>query len=274
MKYINIDKYNSSIFIDQNYNSFSMIGDDAISFLDRMSTNNIFKINSSRTAITDNKGSVIDILTYKVINEKKIIFVSDIKTDRSIEYMKKYIIIDDVEIKHNGNLSKIVIYSKKSENSIDLENFSLISTYEYKEFMRYELFSSDDELKKFNKTDYKHISIDEKNTLDIQMRYIGIKESMIKANPLELGLLDIISFDKGCYVGQEVIARLHNYKKVSRELVPFSTKSELEINSKIIIDSKNIGNVLSIHKKADGFLGLSLIKKRFSYLLTEEIIKI
>jgi folate-binding protein YgfZ len=38
-------------------------------------------------------------------------------------------------------------------------------------------------------------------------------------NPLEAGLTDAISFDKGCYVGQEVVARLNAYDKVSRSLV-------------------------------------------------------
>jgi len=38
-------------------------------------------------------------------------------------------------------------------------------------------------------------------------------------NPLEAGLADAISFKKGCYVGQEVIARLDSRQKVSRQLV-------------------------------------------------------
>jgi len=38
-------------------------------------------------------------------------------------------------------------------------------------------------------------------------------------NPWEARLNDAISLDKGCYVGQEVIARLHTYKKISRLLV-------------------------------------------------------
>jgi len=38
-------------------------------------------------------------------------------------------------------------------------------------------------------------------------------------NPLEAGLLDAISFTKGCYVGQEVVARLNTYDRVSRKLV-------------------------------------------------------
>ena len=38
-------------------------------------------------------------------------------------------------------------------------------------------------------------------------------------NPLEAGLRDAVSFTKGCYVGQEVVARLNTYRKVSRALV-------------------------------------------------------
>jgi aminomethyltransferase len=38
-------------------------------------------------------------------------------------------------------------------------------------------------------------------------------------NPLEAGLRSAVSFTKGCYVGQEVVARLNTYGKVSRTLV-------------------------------------------------------
>lgn len=38
-------------------------------------------------------------------------------------------------------------------------------------------------------------------------------------NPLEAGLRAAVSFTKGCYVGQEVVARLNTYDKVSRSLV-------------------------------------------------------
>jgi len=38
-------------------------------------------------------------------------------------------------------------------------------------------------------------------------------------NPLEAGLRSAVCFTKGCYVGQEVIARLNTYDKVSRRLV-------------------------------------------------------
>jgi len=37
--------------------------------------------------------------------------------------------------------------------------------------------------------------------------------------PLEVGLTAAVHFDKGCYTGQEVIARQANYDKVNRRLV-------------------------------------------------------
>jgi len=45
-------------------------------------------------------------------------------------------------------------------------------------------------------------------------------------NPWEARLQDAISLDKGCYVGQEVVARLHTYKKVSRVLVRLTARGE------------------------------------------------
>ena len=38
-------------------------------------------------------------------------------------------------------------------------------------------------------------------------------------NPLEAGLGEAVSFTKGCYVWQEVVARLNTYDTVSRRLV-------------------------------------------------------
>lgn len=45
-------------------------------------------------------------------------------------------------------------------------------------------------------------------------------------NPLELGLKDLIAWDKGCYIGQEVISRLDTYDKVSRQLMSVACKEE------------------------------------------------
>jgi folate-binding protein YgfZ len=46
-------------------------------------------------------------------------------------------------------------------------------------------------------------------------------------NPLECGLRSSVSFTKGCYIGQEVIARLDTYGKTRRHLVRISSASAI-----------------------------------------------
>jgi folate-binding protein YgfZ len=61
-------------------------------------------------------------------------------------------------------------------------------------------------------------------------------------NPLEAGLRSIISFDKGCYLGQEVVARLDTYDKLKQHLVGIrlarlpvaEERPELRINDEAI----------------------------------------
>lgn len=67
-------------------------------------------------------------------------------------------------------------------------------------------------------------------------------------NPLEAGLWDAVAFDKGCYVGQEVVARLRTYDKVSRALwalrlppgVPAPTPG-----TPLFVDGREVGRITS-----------------------------
>ena len=47
-------------------------------------------------------------------------------------------------------------------------------------------------------------------------------------NPLEAGLIGAIDFHKGCYIGQEVIARLDTYHKVQKYLVSLSIDADAD----------------------------------------------
>ena len=49
---------------------------------------------------------------------------------------------------------------------------------------------------------------------------------------MELNLIHLIDFEKGCYVGQEVIARLDTYDKVQKKLIMLN-----KINSSDLINS-------------------------------------
>lgn len=64
-------------------------------------------------------------------------------------------------------------------------------------------------------------------------------------NPLEAGLVHIIDFKKGCYIGQEVIARLDSYNKVQKRIMGFVSTSEIKPSSDIHFDGKNVGRITS-----------------------------
>jgi len=91
-------------------------------------------------------------------------------------------------------------------------------------------------------------------------------EINLKTNPLEIGLRNDISFDKGCYIGQEVILRLDTYKKVKRHLVKVSVGADIApiVGSDIVLSDATIaaGKLTSISLNADGksFEGLALVK--------------
>ncbi len=64
-------------------------------------------------------------------------------------------------------------------------------------------------------------------------------------NPLEAGLRKWINFEKGCYVGQEVIARLDTYDKVKRTLVGVVSDNRLPIDGSLQLGGRIVGNVTS-----------------------------
>lgn len=53
------------------------------------------------------------------------------------------------------------------------------------------------------------------------------------ANPLELGLRPLVDFGKGCYIGQEIVARLDSYERVQRRLVRLDAESPIAVGDRI-----------------------------------------
>lgn len=67
-------------------------------------------------------------------------------------------------------------------------------------------------------------------------------------NPLEAGLIGSIDFAKGCYIGQEVIARLDTYQKVQKYLVRLSFSLGASVAPGAVLQNagKAVGKVTSI----------------------------
>ena len=86
-----------------------------------------------------------------------------------------------------------------------------------------------------------------------------------EVNPLELRLAGAsVSFDKGCYIGQEVIARLDTYDKLARVLMGFDSTVSLPagVELKLTAAERPLGRVTSVVTlPSGGSVGLAVIKR-------------
>jgi hypothetical protein len=89
---------------------------------------------------------------------------------------------------------------------------------------------------------------------------IGLKQSeQYTPHMLNLDLLDAIDFEKGCYTGQEVIARTHYKGMTKRRTLKFESNAPVSPGDKVSHDGQNIGNVLNV--SGSSLLAVVPIKK-------------
>jgi hypothetical protein len=81
-------------------------------------------------------------------------------------------------------------------------------------------------------------------------------------NPLEAGLWQTISLSKGCYIGQETIARLHTYRGVKQQLWGIRLNAPAELGSPLMAGDEKVGTLTSLTQTPDGILGLGYIRTK------------
>lgn len=81
-------------------------------------------------------------------------------------------------------------------------------------------------------------------------------------NPLEVGLWQTISFNKGCYIGQETIARLNTYKGVKQHLWGIRLSAPTVPGTVITVGDEKVGNLTSYTETTAGYFGLGYIRTK------------
>lgn len=81
-------------------------------------------------------------------------------------------------------------------------------------------------------------------------------------NPLEAGLWQTLSFNKGCYIGQETIARLNTYKGVKQYLWGIRLNAPAEPGSAITVGEEKVGKLTSYTDTENGAFGLGYIRTK------------
>ncbi len=258
-------------------------GKDSIDFLNRISTNsvnNLKKAEVMQTIFTSEKGRIIGVST--ILNfESYLLLVSSLKNQPKItSWINKYIISDDVAVSnanHRFNVFEILGPQAESfltftcgetvgeiaENSFKVVNcenalFFLIKIKNENEKPKFWVMADQENSKKLltamitNKGpyDFNLIGDDAYNAYRIEMGIPSDPDELNDFyNPLEAKINHLIDFKKGCYIGQEVIARLDTYKKVQKFLMGICFPENINGDEKFSIlddQKKEIGTITSI----------------------------
>jgi folate-binding protein YgfZ len=91
--------------------------------------------------------------------------------------------------------------------------------------------------------------------------------------PLEIGYQNMISESKGCYTGQEIIARQITYDKITKNLVGMKLDRYVDVGSSLIAGEKSVGTLTSVVQSPRfGIIGLGVVRRQFCELGTKLIV--
>ncbi len=96
----------------------------------------------------------------------------------------------------------------------------------------------------------------------LQGRPVPGQELTEDYNPLETGLWQNISFNKGCYIGQETIARLNTYQGVKQRLWGVKSTALVEPGSEVMVAGKKVGKITSSTITEQGAFSLAYIRTK------------
>lgn len=83
--------------------------------------------------------------------------------------------------------------------------------------------------------------------------------------PLEAGLWDEVSFNKGCYTGQEIIARMESRGKLAKAMVQLELGQMVNSPAPLYVDGKSIGTLTSSVETPNGErVGIGFVKLDFA----------
>ncbi|MBM4161988.1 MAG: hypothetical protein FJ217_12945 [Ignavibacteria bacterium] len=211
----------------------ALTGPDAQDLLQRLSTNDVSHLKrgeSTQTILTNEKGRIVEVVSAVKLEEGSILLVGlSTQPDHLVRWIEKYIIMEDAKVEVvNSDFYHYLIYSIQMDRGVkELQELKEGSIVFWEQWTGIKLCHV---LLKASKAagsgrvldgmGFRAASLNEYEEFRILN---GIphhpNELSELINPLEADLGSFISWTKGCYIGQEVIARMVTYKKVQKRLL-------------------------------------------------------
>ncbi len=109
------------------------------------------------------------------------------------------------------------------------------------------------------------LDFETREILRVEAGKAGDPEFIDANTPFEIGLDRYVSADKGCYTGQEILARQVTYDKVVRDLARLNAELPMQVGSAVQADGQTIGIVSSaVSSPRLGNLVLAVLRKPYA----------
>ena len=245
----------------------SFSGSDVKDFLQGQMTQDINSISNQSykmTSILNPKGRMI---VSGLIKKSEDIFFLIISKDLSediLNWLSRYILRSDVIITiedfniiglDNVNHKKLINHQDDSQQlnispiDVDKDRYILI--------INNRVVTKDNSIQSINENDWtladikSGLAIIDKNNSE---KYIP--------QMINLDLLEGISFSKGCYTGQEVVARVQHRGKIKQRMFHIiieSNSNEIDARSEVMCEDKKVGSIVISKKSNNYFHALAVI---------------
>lgn len=284
--------------LPQDYLKFT--GGDRLDLINRLSTNGVNsleKFHGIKTILTSDKGRFVDMLTLYNFGDFVFASCSFNNAANVLLHLDRYTIMDDFSPANmSGTHETILFYGVHIQDLMKKITGHDISSLMNNDFLVTNghdaiiannddalggvqfIYSANDKVYWnnliFTEENFKEFALSEVSPEDYNVKRIELgipaygKEMSELTNPLECGLNKYVSFTKGCYIGQEVIARLDAYDKISKHMVGVKFHDigikGLNENYKIKVDNKECGFMTStVNSQTFGSIGLGFVKTIF-----------
>ncbi len=252
----------------EKFDCFSITGKDARKFLNGITTCNILNSENKviKTCWLTPNGVLRSLIEIIFLERKLEVIILAGNTNEIIDYFNQIIFpADDVLLSEPFLINRI---QEIDESSSWRTGKPIFFKTEDKEFEIYKK-----KLNLLNPYDLKLWKINQAIP-SLEMEING------KNNPLELGLQDLVDFNKGCYLGQETMSKIKNVASLKQEIriwKSFESNFNLDVQDKNLYKNSDkdisVGKITSFFKSDSQIKGLAMIKRKYlvegSYLFSE-----
>jgi len=289
-----LEAFNNGIAIcdRSHWGLFKISGDDRLRYLHNQSTNEFEKLQPGQgcnTTFVTSTARTLDLATAYITEDTVLVLVSPNRREQLFAWLDRFIFpfdkveLEDISAEFSiisliGESSKSLLSQETNQainlNSLgdnDLVNIDDISVRlafgsglaKY----GYTLIVNSEEAGKVwsSLTTAGSIPLGEDiwESIRIQQgRPIPDRELTEDYNPLEAGLWETISFEKGCYIGQETIARLNTYNGVKQKLWGIELDKATSTKTPITLEDRKIGVLTSYTETSNGSFGLGYVRTK------------